>query len=125
MLCSSSELSRSLWDSYCEIKMNYSSNANLDVFGENCKKVLRKYREITPFDVSLMGSDGNIVQSHGIILSACSPYFNKAITNLRKSNERNCVLLLPSYKTTEIQAVLNFICNGSLSGVDPVCKAFE
>lgn len=96
-----------------------TNGVNLDLYGENCKKIVLKYLE-TPKDVSLMGCDGKVMKTHAIVLSACSPYFDKALLNVPPNHDGKLILLLPSHKTVELQAVLNFIYHGTLSG-DQVC----
>jgi len=63
------------------------------------------------FDVTL-ACDGNMVQAHKVILSACSPYFRY----LLKSNKHSHPLLyLKGVKYEEIKSLLDFMYDGEVS----------
>lgn len=93
----------------------------IDYYGENCKKILSKYLEtnIGSCDVSLIGSDGVLINSYAMILSACSVYLNNVLKNV-VINDKNLVILLPSYSSKEIQVILDFIYYGSIPNIDQV-----
>lgn len=95
--------------------------SRIDYYGENCKKILTKYLEtnIDSCDVRLIGSDGVVIRSYAMILSACSVYFDNVLKNLANI-EKNLVMLLPSYDSKEIQAVLDFIYYGTMPQIDQV-----
>lgn len=102
-----------------KIKKFEKMDESLDFFAENCKRILKKYLEVNKdtYDVSLFGSDGGFIRSNTILLQACSPYFEKVLENMTKSEIR---ILLPMYETKELKAVVNFIHHGTLPIIDKV-----
>lgn len=86
-----------------------------NVFAENCKKILEKFLEqnTNQQDITLMGHDGVPILSHKMILSACSPCLEKVIQNFENNNqEKDLVIVLPSYNSKEISSVIDFIHHG-------------
>lgn len=94
---------------------------DFDFYAENCKKIVQKYLEDhkTKYDVTILGSDEKVFRAHTLVLSACSPYFNKSFEKV-PDDEKMMLLLLPSYNQVEIRAVLEFIYKGTLTGIDQV-----
>ena len=67
-------------------------------------------------DVTLACSDDNQLYAHRIILSSCSPFFRHI---LLKNPHKNTVIYLKGISSTEMQAILKFVYQGSCEvGVD-------
>ena len=67
-------------------------------------------------DVTLACSDGQQLYGHRIILSSCSPFFRNL---LLKNPHKNTLIYLKGISSTEMQAILKFIYQGSCEvGVD-------
>lgn len=112
---------RDFFKSKTVVKMNNPNEVDY-YYGEGCKKILKKYLETNKnsCDVSLIGSDEVTIKSHTIILSACSVYFDNVLKKFA-NDKKNLVILLPSYNSKEIQAILDFIYYGTMLQIDQVC----
>ena len=60
-------------------------------------------------DVTLVTEDGNQINSHKIILSSCSPFFDNI---LRKNPHQNPLLYLKDIQYAELQKLLVFMYVG-------------
>ena len=81
-------------------------------FESNISVAFRELRDDKDlFDVTLACDDEQI-QSHKMILSACSPFFQNI---LRRNPHHYPLLYLKGVKYTDLQAVLNFMYHGELS----------
>lgn len=89
----------------------------------NCGNIFKKFLEtnIGSSDVALMGDDGTYVKCHRFVLSACSPFFDRAFKNYTKptdcSNSDNIelVFLLATYKSKNVRRMVDYIYYGKLS----------
>ena len=63
------------------------------------------------FDVTL-ACDGNQLQAHKVILSACSPFFRSI---LKRNMHPHPLLYLKGIKYEEMQSILSFIYNGEVN----------
>lgn len=92
---------------------------------ENCRTIFKKFLEekISSCDVTLVGDDGTRFKCHQFVLSACSPFFERALANYsktkRSSSSENIelVILLASYKTRNVQRMVEYIYNGRLADI--------
>ena len=72
------------------------------------------------FDVTL-ACEGNQLQAHKVILSACSPFFRSV---LRKNPHQHPLLYLKGVKYDDIVAVLNFMYHGEVNVAQEALNTF-
>ncbi|XP_037044067.1 double-stranded RNA-specific editase Adar-like [Bradysia coprophila] len=87
----------------------------------NCRNIFNKLLEMSSTsDVTLIGDDGASVKCHRFVLSACSPFFDRIFMNLNKANSSSdvnkteLVLLLATYKSMNVQRMVDYIYYGKL-----------
>lgn len=71
---------------------------------------IRVNREL--FDVTLASDDGEQIQAHKVILSACSPIFRRMLIS---NHHPHPLLFMRGLKSAELNEVLNFIYQGSVN----------
>lgn len=92
----------------------------------NCRQIFNKFLEINIGlrDVVLMGDDGTCIKCHRFVLSACSPFFERAFETLTKAKygsdviETELVLVLATYKSESVQRMVDYIYHGELPADD-------
>ena len=81
-------------------------------FESNISKAFSELKNDEDFCDVTLACDGNMVQAHKVILSACSPYFRY----LLKSNKHpHPLLYLKGVKYEEIKSLLDFMYDGEVS----------
>lgn len=105
--------------------MEQSSNCNMleRFYLNNCRKIFSKFLDVNIGirDVVLMGDDGTRIKCHRFVLSACSPFFERAFDAFTKATDRTnvggteLVLLLATYKSQNVQRMVDYIYHGQLS----------
>lgn len=85
----------------------------------NCRNIFKTFLETNTglCDVTLMGDDGTHVKCHRFVLSACSPFFERAFKNYARPNSDNIelVFLLATYKSKNVRRMVDYIYYGKLS----------
>lgn len=89
----------------------------------NCRKIFNKFLEtnISLCDVTLMGDDGTCVKCHRFVLSACSPFFERAFKHYTEpadstdADKTELVFLLATYKSKNVQRMVDYIYYGQLT----------
>merc|ERR1712002_663752 len=72
------------------------------------------------FDVTL-ACDGNQLEAHKVILSACSPFFRGV---LRRNPHAHPLLYLKGVKFTDLQSVLSFMYHGEVNVAQEELNSF-
>ena len=81
-------------------------------FESNISLAFRELRDDNEFFDVTLACDDEQIQSHKMILSACSPFFRNI---LRRNPHQHPLLYLKGVKYTDLQAVLNFMYHGEVS----------
>lgn len=87
----------------------------------NCRKIVNKFLQLNigVCDVTLMGDDGTSIKCHRFVLSACSPFFEKALEKYAQSengsDKTELVILLATYKSQNVQRMVDYIYYGKLT----------
>lgn len=92
-------------------------------YSHNCRKIFNNFlkNNLVSSDVKLMGDDGTCVKCHTFVLSACSPFFEKAFANCAKGKDisgvdnTELVVLLATYKSTNVQRMVDYIYFGKIT----------
>jgi len=81
-------------------------------FETNVSTAFQELREERDFFDVTLACDGNQLQAHKVILSACSPFFRGV---LKRNPHNHPLLYLRGIKYESILAVLNFMYNGEVN----------
>ena len=82
-------------------------------FEVNIGVAFRELREDKDFfDVTLACSDGEQLQAHKVILSACSPFFRNV---LRRNPHAHPLLYLKGVKHQDLKSILDFMYHGEVN----------
>ena len=81
-------------------------------FQNNAAKAFSQLRNKEDYyDVTLVSDDFRTFQAHKIVLSACSPYFDK-ILKKSKGSSKDLVLCLDNIEGNQLNNILDYIYNG-------------
>lgn len=92
----------------------------------NCRRIFKKFLETHTnlFDVTIMGDDGTCIKCHRFVLAACSSFFEKAFESYAQqkvsSDTNDLVVLLATYKSKNVQRMVDYIYYGKLPDNDNV-----
>ena len=89
-----------------------SYNLNWAEFDSYTSKTFRDLLSSQDFtDVTLVcdGDDDEVIRAHKVILSACSPFFNRI---LKKNDHNNPLVYLSDVNLNELKAIVNFMYLG-------------
>ena len=82
-------------------------------FQENISTYFHSLREDTIFtNVTLACEDGNQIEAHKVILTACSPFFHSLLT---KNKHSNPLIYMRGLKAKDLIAVVDFIYHGEVN----------
>jgi len=81
-------------------------------FEKNISRAFSELKEDEDFFDVTLACDGNQLQAHKVILSACSPFFRSI---LKRNMHPHPLLYLKGIKYEEIQSILNFIYHGEVN----------
>ena len=81
-------------------------------FESNISVAFRELRDDKDFFDVTLACDDEQIQSHKMILSACSPFFRNI---LRRNPHQHPLIYLKGVKYTDLQSVLNFMYHGEVS----------
>ena len=81
-------------------------------FETNISTAFRELRDDKDFFDVTIACDGNQLQAHKVILSACSPFFKSV---LKKNPHQHPLLYLKGVKHEDILSVLNFMYHGEVN----------
>ena len=99
---------------------NYS--VKWDQYQKSILNSFQKLRSQDIFkDVTLVSDDYQRISAHKMILSACSGYFNKVLSNVTHSHPMLC---LSGINSTELQLVLDYIYSGEVQVPQPNLDRF-
>ena len=97
----------------------------LNAFEENIRGyfgTLRKDKRL--FDVTLVTDDGQHIQAHMVILSACSQFFHDIFMKSKYTHTHNMLIYLKGISSENLEPVLDFIYNGERSISQEKLKVF-
>ena len=87
---------------------SYNLNwAEFDSYTSKTFRDLLSSQEYT--DVTLVCDDDDVIRAHKVILSACSPFFNRI---LKKTDQTNPMVYLSDVNLNELKAIVNFMYLG-------------
>ena len=90
-------------------------------FGMNISKAFRDLQEENDFaDVTLASAD-NQVEAHKVILASSSPFFKRI---LKKNSHSHPLIYLKGIKSSDLEAVLNYIYHGEVNIEEANLDAF-
>ena len=81
-------------------------------FESNVSTAFRELREDKDFFDVTLACDGNQLEAHKVILSACSPFFRGV---LKRNPHAHPLLYLKGIKYEDVLAVLNFMYHGEVN----------
>ena len=81
-------------------------------FESNISSAFRELRDEKDFFDVTLACDDEQIQSHKMILSACSPFFRNV---LRRNPHQHPLIYLKGVKYTDLQSVLNFMYHGEVN----------
>jgi len=81
-------------------------------FEANISSAFRELRDDKDFFDVTLACDDEQIQTHKVILSACSPFFRNI---LRRNPHQHPLLYLKGVKYTDLQSVLNFMYHGEVN----------
>ena len=81
-------------------------------FESNVSTAFRELREDRDFFDVTLACDGNQLEAHKVILSACSPFFRGV---LKRNPHQHPLLYLKGVRYEDILAVLNFMYHGEVN----------
>ena len=92
--------------------MSYFQKLDLkwSYFQENIISFIKNLRDDPDFsDVTLVSEDGQQIEAHKVLLSACSPFFNCL---LRRNKHSHPMIYMRGLKSNNMKALIEFIYNG-------------
>ena len=90
-------------------------------FENNISGAFRELRDDKDFFDVTLACDDDQIQSHKMILSACSPFFRNI---LRRNPHQHPLLYLKGVKYTDLQSVLNFMYHGEVNVAQEELNSF-
>jgi len=90
-------------------------------FENNISSSFRELRDDKDFFDVTLACDGNQLQAHKVILSACSPFFRSV---LKKNPHQHPLLYLKGVKYEDIISVLNFMYHGEVNVAQEELNSF-
>ena len=81
-------------------------------FESNVSTAFRELRDDKDFFDVTLACEGNQVEAHKVILSACSPFFRSV---LKRNPHSHPLLYLKGIKYEDVLAILNFMYNGEVN----------
>ena len=90
-------------------------------FESNISVAFRELRNDKDFFDVTLACDDEQVQSHKMILSACSPFFRNI---LRRNPHQHPLIYLKGVKYTDLQSVLNFMYHGEVNVAQEELNSF-
>merc|ERR1712060_659324 len=90
-------------------------------FESNISVAFRELRDDKDFFDVTLACNGEQIQAHKVILSACSPFFRNI---LRRNSHPNPLLYLKGVKYSDLQAVLNFMYHGEVNVAQEELNSF-
>jgi len=90
-------------------------------FESNISVAFREIRDDKDFFDVTLACDDEQIQSHKMILSACSPFFRNI---LRRNPHQHPLIYLKGVKYTDLQAVLNFMYHGEVNVAQEELNSF-
>ena len=107
------------------IKMAPSASKYLlkwEDFQQNIASSFRELRENVDFsDVTLVCEEGQQVEAHRIILTACSPFFS---TILKRNNHSHSMIYMRGLKARDMEAMVDFMYHGEANIQQEDIEAF-
>ena len=90
-------------------------------FESNISTAFRELRDDKDFFDVTLACNGEQIQAHKVILSACSPFFRNI---LRRNPHQHPLLYLKGVKYTDLQSVLNFMYHGEVNVAQEELNSF-
>jgi len=90
-------------------------------FENNISGAFRELRDDKDFFDVTLACDDDQIQSHKMILSACSPFFRNI---LRRNPHQHPLIYLKGVKYTDLQSVLNFMYHGEVNVAQEELNSF-
>eukprot|EP00092_Neocalanus_flemingeri_P013082 GFUD01014097.1.p1 GENE.GFUD01014097.1~~GFUD01014097.1.p1 ORF type:complete len:352 (-),score=72.11 GFUD01014097.1:39-1094(-) len=90
-------------------------------FESNISTAFRELRDDKDFFDVTLACNGDQIQAHKVILSACSPFFRNI---LRRNPHQHPLLYLKGVKYTDLQSVLNFMYHGEVNVAQEELNSF-
>merc|ERR1712183_696896 len=90
-------------------------------FESNISVAFRELRDDKDFFDVTLACDDEQIQSHKMILSACSPFFRNI---LRRNPHQHPLIYLKGVKYTDLQSVLNFMYHGEVNVAQEELNSF-
>jgi len=90
-------------------------------FETNISTAFRELRDDKDFFDVTLACNGDQIQAHKVILSACSPFFRNI---LRRNPHQHPLLYLKGVKYTDLQSVLNFMYHGEVNVAQEELNSF-
>jgi len=90
-------------------------------FENNISTAFRELRDDKDFFDVTLACNGDQIQAHKVILSACSPFFRNI---LRRNPHQHPLLYLKGVKYTDLQSVLNFMYHGEVNVAQEELNSF-
>jgi len=90
-------------------------------FESNISVAFRELRDAKEFFDVTLACDDEQIQSHKMILSACSPFFRNI---LRRNPHQHPLIYLKGVKYTDLQSVLNFMYHGEVNVAQEELNSF-
>jgi len=90
-------------------------------FESNISTAFRELRDDKDFFDVTLACNGDQIQAHKVILSACSPFFRNI---LRRNPHQHPLLYLKGVKYSDLQSVLNFMYHGEVNVAQEELNSF-
>jgi len=90
-------------------------------FETNISTAFRELRDDKDFFDVTLACNGDQIQAHKVILSACSPFFRNI---LRRNPHQHPLLYLKGVKYSDLQSVLNFMYHGEVNVAQEELNSF-
>jgi len=90
-------------------------------FENNISNAFKELRDDKDFFDVTIACDDEQIQTHKVILAACSPFFRNI---LRRNPHQHPLLYLKGVKFTDLQAVLNFMYHGEVNVAQEELNSF-